>query len=98
MKEQTLISLKENCFQLLRNVSEGVDSFNNHGKVEFSFTEEYKMDLSLTVAGYAIGQFEEMVRENAPLTIFERLREPFFINFESLFRSFMLVVVIGNAY
>jgi len=78
------------CFLVLRNVFEDVDSFNNHGNVEFSFTEEYKMDLSLTVAGYAIGQFEETVRENAPSTIFERLREPFFINFESQYSRWSL--------
>ena len=68
-------------FQVLRKVAGDVDNYNR-GKETFNFTEEYKIDLCLTVAGHAVRQFEEMIRENAPSTIFERLRDPFYIFFE----------------
>lgn len=69
-------------FQVLRNVAEDVEKYNE-GNGAFNFTEEYKIDLSLTVAGLAVRKFEEMIREKAPSTIFERLRNPFYIIFES---------------
>ena len=68
---------------VLRQVTEDVDHFNQE-KERFNFTEEYKIDLCLTVAGHAVRQFEKVIRENAPSTIFERLRDPFYIFFESL--------------
>lgn len=70
-------------FQVLRNVCDEVDKYNQKKGGKFIFTEEFKIDLCLTVAGLAVRQFEEMIHENAPSTIFEKLRKPFYINFES---------------
>lgn len=72
-------------FQVLRWISEPVDEYN-WDNIDFNFSEEYKIDLYLTVAGHAVRQFEEMIlRENFTFTIFEILREPFYTIFENQF-------------
>ena len=68
--------------RVLRNVLQNVEEFNTREK-KFRFTDEYKVELTLTVGAIAVRKFEEMIQENAPLTIFDKMEKPFYIKFVS---------------
>ena len=72
-------------YKLFRKVIETVDAFNANER--HLFTEEYKIDLCLAIGAVAVKKFEEMIRENAPFTILHRLRQPFYITFESQYHQ-----------
>ena len=67
-------------YGLFNKVFEDVNQFNQE-KNKFKFTPEYTVDVALTVAGYALRHFEEMIKkENDPI---EYLKVPFFNTFKS---------------
>ena len=64
---------------------DNVNQFNT-GK-EFKFTQEYKTDIALTVGGYALRHFEEMMKvirkKNDPIEYLKTLKVPFYMTFTS---------------
>ena len=86
--EQYLQDLKKRHIQyfsdafihdLFNKLFESVDQFNKENPI-FRFTEEYKVDISLTVGGYALHHFEEMMevirKENDPIEYLKTLKVP----------------------
>ena len=69
-------------FKALRDIPEYVEKFNQEEKA-FSFTEEFKLDLTIAVGAIAVRKFEVMIQENAPFTTFEKMRKPFYVKFVS---------------
>ena len=71
---------------LFNKLFESVNQFNQ-GNPTFKFTQEYKVDVALTVGGYALHQFEEMLtvirKENDPIEYLKTLEIPFFNTFKS---------------
>ena len=93
--EQYLQDLKKRHIQyfsdafvvdLFNKVLEGVDHSNKEN-LKYKFTEEYKVDISLTVGGYALHHFEEMMKvirkENDPIEYLKTLKVPFLKTFKN---------------
>ena len=70
-------------YELFNKVFEDVNQFNQV-KNKFKFTQVYKVDIALTVGGYALRHFEEMMemikKQNDPI---EYLKVPFFNTLKS---------------
>ena len=71
---------------LLRKLQKAIEKFNNK-KANFTFTPEYEVDMSLTVAGYAYKRFvkklNQLQKENDPIEAMNRLKPVFFRTFET---------------
>ena len=74
-------------FDLFNKVFEDVNHFNQEKNVNFKFTSVYKVDVALTVGGYALRYFEEMIKmikkENDPIEYLKTLKVPFSKTFKS---------------
>jgi len=72
-------------YALFNKVFETVNQFNTE-KI-FEFTQEYKVDIALTVGGYALRQFEEMMevsrKENDPVEYLKTRKVPLSKTFKS---------------
>ena len=64
-----------------------VNHFNQENKNNFKFKQVYKVDIALTVGGYALRHFEEMVKvikkENDPIEYLKTLKVPLYNFFKS---------------
>ena len=73
-------------YALFNKVLEIVNLFNKE-KNNFKFTQVYKVDIALTVGGYALRHFEEMMKvikkENDPIEYLKTLKVPFSKTFKS---------------
>ena len=71
-------------YGLFNKVFEDINHFNQE-KNMFKFTQIYKVDIALTVGGYALHHFEEMVikKENDPVEYMKTLKVPFLQTFKS---------------
>ena len=71
-------------YELFNKVFEDVNQFNQE-KNKFKFTQVYKVDIALTVGGYALRHFEEMMKmikkQNDPIEYLKTLKVPFFKTF-----------------
>ena len=73
-------------YGLFNKVFEDINDFNQE-KNNFKVTHVYKVDIALTVGGYALRHFEEMMKvikkENDPVEYLKTLKVPFFQTFKN---------------
>ena len=74
-------------YGLFNKVFETVDQFNQEKKNNFKFTPVYNVDIALTVGGYALCQFEQMLeqikKENDLIEHLKIMKVPLFKTFKS---------------
>ena len=73
-------------YALFNKVFETVNQFSTE-RSSFKFTQDYKVDITLTVGGYALRHFEEMMevsrKENDPVEYLKTLKVPLSKTFKS---------------
>ena len=78
-------------YGLFNKVFEDINHFNQEKNNNFKFTQQYKVDIALTVGGYALLHFEEMMKvinkENDPIEYLKTLKVPISKTFKSQYRQ-----------
>ena len=78
-------------YGLFNKVFEDINHFNQEKNNNFKFTQQHKVDIALTVGGYALLHFEEMMKvikkENDPIEYLKTLKVPISKTFKSLYRQ-----------
>ena len=76
------------AYEVLKMVLDAVDDFQKRKEHnDFKFTDEYRADIVLTVGGYVLRKFEEMLNKNSPPSLIEELRATFYTCFEKLYQN-----------
>ena len=86
MKTSSLNEIQYNTQYILRDVTNKIDTSCNS---VFSFTQEYKIDMCLTVCGYAVKRFEGLLealeKERSPFEYLEAMKESMFLLFQNMY-------------
>ena len=74
--------------ELLQKIEKAIEDKSSQFAEQFTFTQEYRAEVYLTVCGYAVAQFEEMQElfreQNDPQKYFQKYqREPLFMKFKN---------------
>jgi hypothetical protein len=97
---QNCIFNQGDTLELLRVVNATINE-NSNDSEDFVFTKTYRIDMYLTVCGYAVGQFEKMIsnfrRQNNPFVhLEEEVRKPLFAMFKSQYYQLAQEKALAN--